>query len=390
MAPVFGAHLRRMLGVSKFAHLPYDNMMSRREMDGMELNWWKNDDSMLESIEEEEEIVGVSYGKPPTKATGGSGAVPKKPAPKKEAKKSLPPPVKGKKGTKVVPQEKFVYRISAPRALQEKAKLAGFSLGGFFQVQGQYLHVRTVVYSDYVSDGSENICKQLVIDPQNTFPIFATDRLETVGAEPVHIQVHVLQPNVLSPFSRGEQIEVTADKVYLVLAAIPLQYPTGVGGTGYRQFGWNKTTTQLTPSNEPAWVSVFNFYNTQLPKGAVWDISDKDSNMVLGAMRVVGVDDFSQADVQLQTRWSFEVRIPLPNLNLAKFAFTMVPGASGLDKIGDAVPLSYQTALTEIKSVQRDKGGNSVVQAMAMADADEQADREDRDLASEFEKLDME
>jgi len=356
----------------------------------------------MEAVEE----VGVCHVKPVQKPTGGSGAIPKKFAPKRtETKAKRPettktiakrPPMPVKK---MVPQEKFIFKVTARRATHEKAKLAGFSLGGFFQVQGQYLHIRTVVYDDYVSDGNTIICKQLVIDPQDTFPIFNSSGSEVVGAEPVHVQCHVLQPNVLSPFSSQAQVEATADKVFLVLASIPLQYPTGVGGTGYRQFGWNKTTTQITPSNEPAWVSVFNFCNTQLPKGAVYDVSDEDSNMVLGAIRVVGVDDFAQAEVRLQTRWSFEVRIPLPNLNLAKFAFLKVPGASGLDKIGDAIPLGYETALTEIKSIQRDRGGNSVMQAMAMADADEQADRKggvggsddtgEDDLASEFEKLDL-
>lgn len=280
------------------------------------------------------------------------------------------------------------FRIGASLARREAA-LWNHSLGmnGFFQVQGQYLHVRTTVYRDYVSDGNSIICNQLVIDPQDTFPIFGSTSTEVIGADPVHVQCHILQPNVLTPFSSSStQLDYTADKALLVLSSIPLQYATGTGGTGFRQFGWNKCSTQITPSNEPAWINVFDFHAKQLPHGAVWDVSDSDSNMVLGAIRVVNVDNFSQATCTLQTRWSFEVRIPLPNLNTAKWNILKVPGSSGLDKIGDVVPLSYTTALTEITSLQRDKGGNAIQQAMRMAELDE-ADDQVAQLAAGFEDL---
>lgn len=262
--------------------------------------------------------------------------------------------------------------------------VSGF--GGFFQVQGQYLYVRTTIYQDYVSDGSQNFVQQLVIDPQDTFPIFGTSGSETVGSELVHVQCHVLQPNVLVSFDpKPESLVASSSKVLLVLTSIPLQYPTGVGGTGFREFGWNKTTTQITPSNEPSWVNVFNFSHKQLPSGAVFDMSDQESNMLLGCIRVVDPDNFSQAEVTLQCRWSFTVKLPLPNLNVAKWAINPVSGSTAMDKIGPGKALGYSTALTEVTHMQKDHGGPSVAQALAATAIDEEID----ELNEEFERINL-
>lgn len=255
--------------------------------------------------------------------------------------------------------------------LREKALIkATEASGSVFQVQGQYLHIKMVFYFDYKSDGAQNLVKQIIIDPQDTFPIFGSTGQTVIGTEPVDIQVHVLQPNTVT--APDGSITTAATKPVLVASSIPLQYATGVGGTGFRQFGWGKTTTQVNPSNEPSWVPVFNFENTELPRGAVWDVSDTQSNLCVGAFWVLDPDDFAQANCLLQFRAQVEVRIPLPNVNVAKWKVTDNVGSEYLDEIGKELPISYTAALTEIQTVKKDPRGrlaNEIVDQMRMADA---------------------
>lgn len=209
-----------------------------------------------------------------------------------------------------------------------------------------------------------------MIDPQNTVPIFgnasSTAPNQVLGSEPLHVVLHACQPNVLTPFTAPDPtspIVATSSKVLMVRTGIPLQFVTGASGTGNRQFGWEQVTTQLMPSNEPAYVPVFNFHKSEMPTGAVWDVSNTKSNMVMGAVQFLDADTLSQAECNIQLRWAFEIRIPLANLNLAKFDF-IATDETGFHKIGEAVDIAERPCYTQIRSMRTDHAGPTVQQAM--------------------------